>query len=79
MNQETSEKKVFQIEDKAEIVSSSDTNTFEQHQTDFIYQCTIIQLKKLLENTLITVDEYRQMEQEIRQELCPYLHELYPS
>ena len=79
MNQETSEKKVFQIEDKAEIVSSSDTNTFEQHQTDFIYQCTIIQLNKLLENTLITVDEYRQMEQEIRQELCPYLHELYPS
>ena len=79
MNQETSEKKVFQIEDKAEIVSSSDTNTFEQHQTDFIYQFTIIQLKKLLENTLITVDEYRQMEQEIRQELCPYLHELYPS
>ena len=79
MNQETSEKKVFQIEDKAEIVSSSDTKTFEQYQTDFIYQCVIIQLKKLLENTLISVDEYRQMEQEIRQELCPYLHELYPS
>ncbi|MFK4967084.1 SHOCT domain-containing protein [Lactococcus garvieae] len=79
MNQETIEKKVFQIEDKTEIVSSSDTNTFEQYQTDFIYQCVIIQLKKLLENTLISVDEYRQMEQEIRQELCPYLHELYPS
>ena len=74
MNQETIEKKVFQIEDKTEIVSSSDTNTFEQYQTDFIYQCVIIQLKKLLENTLISVDEYRQMEQEIRQELCPYLH-----
>ncbi|BBE39969.1 hypothetical protein FGCSD_0743 [Streptococcus dysgalactiae] len=59
--------------------SSSDSDTFVQHQTDFIYQCTIIQLNKLLENTLITVDEYRQMEQEIRQELCPYLHELYPS
>ena len=79
MNQETSVKKVFQIEDKAEIVSSSDTNTFEQHQTDFIYQSAIIQLKKLLENTLISVDEYCQMEQEIRRELCPYLHELYPS
>ena len=79
MNQETIEKKVFQIEDKTEIVSSSDTNTFEQYQTDFIYQCVIIQLKKLLENTLISVAEYRQMEQEIRQELCPYLHELYPS
>ena len=79
MNQETIEKKVFQIEDKTEIVSSSDTNTFEQYQTDFIYQCVIIQLKKLLENTLISVDEYCQMEQEIRQELCPYLHELYPS
>ena len=50
-----------------------------KYQTDFIYQCVIIQLKKLLENTLISVDEYRQMEQEIRQELCPYLHELYPS
>lgn len=79
MNQETTEKKVFQVEDKVAIESSNDSNTFEQHQTDFIYQCAIIQLKKLLEKTLITVDEYRQMEQEIRQELCPYLHELYPS
>lgn len=72
-------KKGYQITDKAMNESSSDSDTFVQHQTDFIYQCTIIQLKKLLENTLITVDEYRQMEQEIRQELCPYLHELYPS
>ena len=79
MNQEITEKKGYQITDKAMNESSSDSDTFEQHQTDFIYQCTIIQLKKLLENTLITVDEYRQMEQEIRQELCPYLHELYPS
>lgn len=79
MNQEITEKKGYQITDKAMNESSSDSDTFVQHQTDFIYQCTIIQLKKLLENTLITVDEYRQMEQEIRQELCPYLHELYPS
>lgn len=79
MNQEITEKKGYQITDKAMNESSSDRDTFVQHQTDFIYQCTIIQLKKLLENTLITVDEYRQMEQEIRQELCPYLHELYPS
>ena len=79
MNQEKTEKKVFQVEDKAVIESSSDSNTFEQHQTDFIYQYAIIQLKKLLENTLISVDEYRQVEQEIRQELCPYLYELYPS
>ncbi|MFZ2482898.1 MAG: SHOCT domain-containing protein [Streptococcus parauberis] len=79
MNQEITEKKGYQITAKAMNESSSDSDTFVQHQTDFIYQCTIIQLKKLLENTLITVDEYRQMEQEIRQELCPYLHELYPS
>ncbi|EMF0257321.1 SHOCT domain-containing protein [Lactococcus petauri] len=79
MNQEITEKKGYQITDKAMNESSSDSDTFVQHQTDFIYQCIIIQLKKLLENTLITVDEYRQMEQEIRQELCPYLHELYPS
>lgn len=79
MNQEITEKKGYQITDKTMNESSSDSDTFVQHQTDFIYQCTIIQLKKLLENTLITVDEYRQMEQEIRQELCPYLHELYPS
>lgn len=79
MNQEITEKKGYQITDKSMNESSSDSDTFVQHQTDFIYQCTIIQLKKLLENTLITVDEYRQMEQEIRQELCPYLHELYPS
>ena len=79
MNQEITEKKGYQITDKAMKESSSDSDTFVQHQTDFIYQCTIIQLNKLLENTLITVDEYRQMEQEIRQELCPYLHELYPS
>lgn len=79
MNQEIAEKKGYQITDKSMNESSSDSDTFVQHQTDFIYQCTIIQLKKLLENTLITVDEYRQMEQEIRQELCPYLHELYPS
>lgn len=79
MNQEITEKKGYQITDKAMNESSSDSDTFVQHQTDFIYQCTIIQLKKLLENTLITVDEYRQMVQEIRQELCPYLHELYPS
>lgn len=79
MNQEITEKKGYQITDKAMNESSSDSDTFVQHQTDFIYQCTIIQLKKLLENTLITVDEYRQMEQEIRQESCPYLHELYPS
>lgn len=79
MNQEITEKKGYHITDKAMNESSSDSDTFVQHQTDFIYQCTIIQLKKLLENTLITVDEYRQMEQEIRQELCPYLHELYPS
>ena len=79
MNQVITEKKGYQITDKAMNESSSDSDTFVQHQTDFIYQCTIIQLKKLLENTLITVDEYRQMEQEIRQELCPYLHELYPS
>ncbi|MFS7426392.1 hypothetical protein CKN96_12580 [Carnobacterium maltaromaticum] len=79
MNQEITEKKGYQITAKAMNESSSDSDTFVQHQTDFIYQCTIIHLKKLLENTLITVDEYRQMEQEIRQELCPYLHELYPS
>lgn len=79
MNQEITEKKGYQITDKAMNESSSDSDTFVQHQTDFIYQCAIIQLKKLLEKTLITVDEYRQMEQEIRQELCPYLHELYPS
>ena len=79
MNQEITEKKGYQITDKAMNESSSDSDTFVQHQTDFIYQCTIIQLNKLLENTLITVDEYRQMEQEIRRELCPYLHELYPS
>lgn len=79
MNQEITEKKGYQITDKAMNESSSDSDTFVQHQTDFIYQCTIIQLKKLLENTLITVDEYRQMEQEIRQDLCPYLNELYPS
>ena len=79
MNQEITEKKGYQITDKAMNESSSDSDTFVQHQTDFIYKCTIIQLNKLLENTLITVDEYRQMEQEIRQELCPYLHELYPS
>lgn len=79
MNQEITEKKGYQITDKTMNESSSDSDTFVQHQTDFIYQCTIIQLNKLLENTLITVDEYRQMEQEIRQELCPYLHELYPS
>lgn len=79
MNQEITEKKGYQITDKAMNESSNDSDTFVQHQTDFIYQCTIIQLNKLLENTLITVDEYRQMEQEIRQELCPYLHELYPS
>lgn len=79
MNQEITEKKGYQITDKAMNESSSDSDTFVQHQTDFIYQCTIFQLNKLLENTLITVDEYRQMEQEIRQELCPYLHELYPS
>lgn len=79
MNQEITEKKGYQITDKAMNESSSDSDTFVQHQTDFIYQCTIIQLNKLLENTLITVDEYRQMEQEIRQDLCPYLNELYPS
>lgn len=73
------EKKVIQISDKTAVDSLDGKNTFEQHQTDFIYQSAIIQLNKLLENTLITVDEYRQMEQEIRQELCPYLHELYPS
>ena len=73
------EKKVIQISDKTEVDSLDGKNTFEQHQTDFIYQSAIIQLKKLLENTLISVDEYCQMEQEIRRELCPYLHELYPS
>lgn len=73
------EKKVIQISDKTAVDSLDGKNTFEQHQTDFIYQSAVIQLNKLLENTLISVDEYRQMEQEIRQELCPYLHELYPS
>lgn len=34
---------------------------------------------RLLENSLISIDEYHQMEQEIRQEFRPYLFELYPS
>jgi hypothetical protein len=79
VNPKTAKKKVCHVEDKTTIEPSNNVNTFEQHQTDYIYQCSIIQLKKLLKNELISMTEYRQIAREIRKELCPYLHELYPS
>lgn len=79
MNLKTSKKKVTQLEDKNEIEIPNRTDTFENHQTDFIFHCSKLQLIKLYENGLISMDEYQLMEQEIRQDLCPHLYELYPS
>lgn len=78
MNQIVEEKKVSKTTDKVnDVVISSPTQ--EQFQNDVMYHCAIFQVKKLLQNHLITIDEYHQMEQEIRLELCPYLYELYPA
>lgn len=72
-------KKVLSLEDKIPVEQPSTTEMFRQHQNDFVYQCATMKLKKILENELISMNEYQFMEQEIRRELRPYLFELYPS
>ena len=79
MNLKTNEKNVTQLEDKKDIEAPNVSDIFESHQTYLTYHCAKLQLIKLLEIKLISMDEYQLMEQEIRQKLCPYLHELYPS
>lgn len=59
--------KVLSLEDKLPVEQPSTTEMFSQHQRDFTYQYAVFQLNRLLENSLISIDEYHQMEQEIRQ------------
>lgn len=78
MNSKTNEKKVILLEDEIEKERANVPSTIEQYQNDVSYHFALIQLNNLLENQLISMEEFHQIEQEIRQEYKPYLYELYP-
>lgn len=78
MNSKTNEKKVILLEDEIDKERANVPITIEQYQNDVSYHYALIQLNKLLENQLISMEEFHQIEQEIRQEYHPYLFELYP-
>lgn len=79
MSPKTNEKKVTLLEDEIDKGESASAVTIEQYQNDVSYHYAVIQLNKLLENQFISIEEFHQIEQEIRQDLRPYLFELYPS